>query len=197
MSTESSYIDYFSVLDLTSDAKPGEVRRVYKKKMKHLVIDIAQAEITDTVRDRFLLDMARLNAAYYILRDNDRRATYCVDRAEVISLEKEWCAAADANKDTAEMDRLRRTFDSALRHFLSVYMEELMLEAGRDKECVEASNWDAAHERHASRTLRHYRQRLYHEIQERLPFFSVTPPKIDWDERQRTAAALMTAGDPC
>ena len=77
--------------------------------------------------------------------------------------------------------------------FLTVYVEEAMLEAGRDKDCVDASNWDSAHERHAFRILRHYRQGLYQEILERLPYCEVTAPAVDWDERTRTVAALMAA----
>ena len=65
------------------------------------------------------------------------------------------------------------------------------LEAGHDKACVEASNWDAAHERHASRILRHCRQGHYQRILERLPYWEVTPPQIDWDERKRTIAAIL------
>jgi hypothetical protein len=70
-------------------------------------------------------------------------------------------------------------------------MEELVLEAGRDPECVEASHWDPAHERHASSVLRHHRQRLYHQIHERLPYYDITRPEIDWEERARTASAML------
>ncbi|MCH7719335.1 MAG: hypothetical protein IIB21_07675 [Chloroflexi bacterium] len=70
---------------------------------------------------------------------------------------------------------------------------EAMLEAGRDKECVDSSHWDAAHERHASAILRHYRHRLYHDVLERLPFYEVTKPEIDWDERARIVSSLLSA----
>ena len=66
-----------------------------------------------------------------------------------------------------------------------------MLEAGRDRDCVETSHWDPYHERHASRVLRHYRQRLYHEVRERLPYHEVSKPEVDWDERARTVAVLL------
>jgi len=190
--SEQGYVDYFEILGLPEDCKPGEVRKHYKKMMKDLVIEISRVEITEDRRDKYLLDMARLNAAFYILRDNARRARYMEDRKRVIQLEADW---RDAARDPVASDGLRRRFDSALRHFLSTYMEELMLQAGRDKECVEASNWDLAHERHAGRVLRHYRQRLYHEIHGRLPFYDVSEPKIDWAERARTAASILAEGD--
>ncbi len=186
---DESYIDYFDVLGVTEDCKAGEVRRTYKKKMKDLVIAIARTEITEARRDKFLLDMAKLNAAFYILRDTDRRMAYVDARTRVIQLEEEWRAVPDDDRDAS--DRLRRGFDRVLRDFLSAYMEELIMQAGRDKECVEASNWNIAHERHAGRILRHFRQRLYHEIHERLPFYDVSKPAIDWDERQVKAAALL------
>jgi curved DNA-binding protein CbpA len=186
---DSGYINYFDILELPEDAKPGDVRKTYRKKMKNLVQEIARVEITEDRRDRYLLDLARLNAAFYILRDNDRRARYIEDRERVMRLEKEWREAVDAGRE--KTDHLRRQFDNALRHFLSVWMEEVMLEAGRDRECVEASHWDPYHERHAGRVLREYRQRLYHEIHERLPYYDVSRPEIDWDERTKTAAALI------
>lgn len=185
--SESGYIDYFALLGLTADAKPGEVRNSYKKAMKNLVADISQAQITPDRRDRFLLNMAQLNAAFYILRDKERRAQYEADRTKVIALEEEWRSAADAGSD---QESIRRSYDGALKHFLSTYMEELILEAGRDPDCVEASHWDPSHERHAGRVLRHYRQRQYQEIHERLPFYDITKPVIDWDERAKTVAAL-------
>jgi hypothetical protein len=176
--SDQGYINYFSVLDLEEDCKPGEVRKNYKKKMKSLIMEIGRVEITQERRDTYLLDLATHNASYYILRDNARREQYLSDRKNVMGLESAWGEAVASNSE--EMDGLRRKFDGALRDFLSAYMEELMLEAGRDPECVEASRWDPAHERHASRVLRHYRQRLYHEIHERLPFHDVTEPVIDW-----------------
>lgn len=191
MSAESSYIDYFAVLEMPLDCKSGDAIRTYKKKMKDLIIEIARVQITEERRDAFLLEIARLNAAYYILRDKELRESYLESRTQVMQLEDEWRQAVENNADPAETDRLRRGFDAAVRHFLSRYMEELMLEAGRDKECVEASHWDAAHERHATRVLRHYRQQLYREIHERLPYYEITTPRIDWDERRQTAAQLM------
>ncbi len=191
MSTESSYIDYFSILEISADCKSGEAIRNYKRKMKDLVIEIARIEITEERRDAYLLDLARLNAAYYILRDKEQREEYCAKREEVMRLEAEWRAMAERAPESPEADQLRRSFDAALRHFLSTYMEEKMLEAGRDKDCVEASHWDAAHERHATRVLRHYRQQLYREIHERLPYYEITPPRIDWAERKQTVAAMM------
>lgn len=194
MSTESSYINYLEVLELPEDCKSGEAIRAYKKKMKDLVIEIARVEITEERRSTFLLEMARLNAAYYILRDKDLREKYLEDRAHVMRLEDEWRAAAEKDAASEDADQLRRSYDAVLRHFLSTYMEELMLEAGRDKECVEASHWDAAHERLATRVLRHYRQQLYREIHERLPFYEITPPKLDWEERKQTVAEILKAG---
>jgi len=191
--TEQGYIDYFQVLDLPHDCKPGEVRKTYKAKMKDLVIEIARTAkegMTNDKRDRYLLEMAKLNTAYFILRDNERRERYEQDRARVIALEEQWRIAVQ--EQSQEQEPLRRAFDAAVRHFLSTYMEESMLEAGRDPECVEASNWDPAHERHASGVLRHFRQRLYHEIHERLPFYLVTRPQIDWAERSTTVANILS-----
>lgn len=194
MSTESSYINYLEVLELPEDCKSGEAIRAYKKKMKDLVIEIARVEITEERRSTFLLEMARLNAAYYILRDKDLREKYLADRAQVMQIEEEWRATVEKEPASEDADRLRRSYDTVLRHFLSTYMEELMLEAGRDKECVEASHWDAAHERLATRVLRHYRQQLYREIHERLPYYEVTQPDINWDERKQVVAELLKVG---
>lgn len=188
--SDQGYIDYFAVLGLEQDAKPGEVRNTYKRAMRDLVIAIQRTEITADRRERFLLDLAKLNAAFFILRDVQRRDQYVADRSKVIQLESEWRNAVDSG--SLEVDALRRSFDAALRHFLSRYMEEYMLAAGRDQECMEASNWDHNHERHASKILRHYRQEQYHQIHERLPFYDVTRPNIDWDERERTARAILT-----
>lgn len=191
--SDQGYVDYFEILSVPPDCKPGDVRKNYKKMMKDLVIEIHSVALTPDRRDRYLLAMAQLNAAYYILRDNDLRETYVRAREEVMRLEAEWRRAAE--EDAGNADALRRQFDRALRDFLSDYMEDLMLEAGRDKECVENSNWDPYHERHASRVLRHYRQRLYHEIHERLPYYDVTKPYIDWNERSRVVAALVAGED--
>ncbi|MFM1920015.1 MAG: DnaJ domain [Candidatus Hydrogenedentota bacterium] len=183
------YINYFSVLEISPDANPGEVRKSYKRLMKELVVEISQAQLTEEGRNQYLLKMAQLNAAFYILRDEARRVKYVEDRDRAMALEAEWSAEVAAKSDKAEP--LRRQYDAALKHYLSAYMEELMLEAGRDSECVEASHWDANHERHASRVLRQYRQRLYHQIHERLPFYDITRPEIDWDERGRAVASML------
>ena len=189
---DAGYVDYFPVLDLTPDAKPGEVRKNYRKMMKDLLLLIARTEITEEKRDRFVLDMARLNTAFYILRDNDRREKYMHDREQVMQLEDQWRACAET--DASGGEELRRQFDRALRDFLTTYMEDLVLEAGRDKECVEASNWDRAHERHAGRVLRYDRHRHYQMILERLPFHETTAPQVDWNERSKTAAAILAEG---
>ena len=217
---DKGYVNYLEILELDESARPGDVRKNYKRLMKDLVMEIARVEITQERRDRYLLGMAKLNAAFYILRDNESRDVYWQLRKEVMALENEWRNAVDAvasNTDAvasttdavvsdtnavasttdavaSTTDAMRRTYDAKLRHFLSRYVEETMLEAGRDKECVEASNWDAAHERHASRLLRHYRQSLYQQILERLPYFEVTPPRVDWDERTSTIAAILSQG---
>ena len=190
--SDQGYIDYFAVLGVPEDAKPGEIRNQYKRAMRDLVIEIQRAEITADRRERFLLDLAKLNASFYILRDTQRREQYVTDRKKVMATEIEWRNAVEAG--TAAADPLRRSFDAALRHFLSRYMEEFMLAAGRDPECIEASRWDHSHERHASKILRHFRQDQYHQIHERLPYYDVTRPEIDWDERERTAREILTAG---
>jgi len=192
MAEEAGYVDYFAILGLEQRAKPGEVRKVYKRKMKALVDEIRSVEITEERRARYLLNMAQLNAALIILRDNEAREVYCTERQELIDIEQRYRDAADS--DSEERDNLRREYDGRLKDFLSKYVEEAMLEAGHDKECVEASGWDAAHERHASRILRHYRHSLYREILERLPYTEVTRPNIDWDERSKAVAGLLKAG---
>ena len=190
--SDSGYVDYFAELGLDEDAKPGEVRKAYRRIMKDLVNEIAAVEITEERRSRYLQQMAKLNAALYVLRETESRDEYWECRRELIALEKEWSTASEAG--APDVDRYRKAFDGRLRDFLSKYVEDLMLAAGRDKECVEASNWDAAHERHAFRILRHYRQSLYREILERLPFAEVTKPQIDWKERQTTVARLLSHG---
>lgn len=187
--SEQGYVNYYEILGLNTDAKPGEVRNAYKRLMKTLVMEIARVQITKERRDAFLLDMAKLNAAVYILRTNELRDAYWTARLETIELEQKWREAAEAKSDDA--DGLRRAFDGKLKHFLSRFVEEAMLEAGRDKECVEASNWDAAHERHASSILRHYRHTLYRQILERLPYHEITTPNIDWTERKQMVSGLL------
>jgi len=188
--SDSGYVNYFEILGLPDTCKPGDVRKEYKRHIKDLLLDIQQRTMNEATRDRYLLSMALLNASFYILRDNDRRENYVRDRGAVIKLEAEWREAVEHNAATA--DSLRRQFDVSLRHFLATYLEELVFEAGRDTEAVEASGWDPNHERHASRVLRHHRQRLYQEIHERLPFTEVTKPEINWDERGQTVARLLS-----
>ena len=188
---ETGYVNYFEVLELDENAKPGEVRKSYRTKMKELVAEIAAVEITEDRRARYLLEMAKLNAALFLLRETDTRDAYWHDRQELIALERAWREATDAGQDTNE---LRKSFDSRVRGFLSRYVEDAMLAGGRDKECVEISHWDALHERHASRILRYYRHGLFQQIQERLPFADVTKPIIDWNERQRFVASVLTQG---
>lgn len=190
--SDQGYIDYFTILGVEEDAKPGEIRNTYKRAMRDLVIEIQRAEITADRRERFLLDLAKLNASFYILRDTQRRDQYVADRKSVMALEIEWRNAVEAG--AVEADSLRRSFDAALRHFLSRYMEEFMLAAGRDPECMEASRWDHSHERHASKILRHYRQEQYHQVHERLPYYDVTRPEINWEEREQTARAILATG---
>ena len=189
---DAGYVNYFEVLGISESAKPGEVRNAYKRKMKSLVHEIARVEINEKRRARYLLDMARLNAALCILRENEIREAYWDSRDELIRLENEWRTAVE--QGNSETDALRREFEGKLRDFLSRYVEEQMLTAGRDKECVMASNWDEAHERHAYQILRHYRHRLYREILERLPYHAVTPPNVDCNERVNTIASILQEG---
>ncbi|NUM52226.1 MAG: hypothetical protein HUU46_01155 [Candidatus Hydrogenedentes bacterium] len=188
---DGGYVNYFEILDLGPDAKPGEVRKSYRTKMKNLVAEIAAVEITEERRAAYLLEMAKLNAGLFLLRETELRDAYWQDRQELINLEHEWCQAAQSGADTNE---LRKSYDSRVRAFLSRYVEDAMLAAGRDKECVEVSHWDPAHERHASRILRHYRNGLYQQILERLPFAEVTKPDIDWDERRKFVAGVLAQG---
>ena len=187
--SDKGYVNFYEVLGLAENANPGEARKTYKKKMKNLVSEIARVEITGERRAHYLLEMAKLNAAIYILRDKDKREVYWSLREELMDLEEKWRHAPE--RDAEQRDALRKEFDGKVRHFLSTYVEEAMLEAGRDKDCVDASHWDLAHERHATRMLRHYRHGLFQDILERLPFSEVTTPEIDWDERTRAVDALM------
>ncbi|MDZ4857410.1 MAG: hypothetical protein SGI88_00385 [Candidatus Hydrogenedentes bacterium] len=188
---ESGYVDYFKVLELDETAKPGEIRKSYRTKMKELVSEIAAVEITEERRNKFLLEMATLNAALFLLRESDLRDAYWNDRKDLIVLEHQWRAAAEAGENTNE---LRKTFDGRVRDFLSRYVEDAMLAGGRDKECVEASHWDAAHERHASGILRQCRHEFFQQILERLPYADVTKPSIDWTERARFASGVLAEG---
>lgn len=186
--SENGYVDYFAILGLPVDAKPGDVRKAYKRKMKDLVMEIARVQITEDRRARFLLDMAQLNAALCVLRETETRDAYWGDRQQLIDLEGRWSEAVA--QQTREAEPLRREYDRRLRDFLSHYVEDLMLSAGRDKEAVEASNWDRAHERHASRILREYRNLLYQQIRQRMPYHEITPPQIDWNERRAAVSTL-------
>jgi hypothetical protein len=187
----TGYVNYYEILEVPEGAKPGEIRNRYRKKMKELVGEIARAEITEGARASYLLEMAKLNAACVLLRDLNRREVHWSERQALIDCEARWKAAIESNDP--DTDPLRREYFGLLKDFLSKYLEELMLEAGRDKDCVEASHWDAAHERHASRILRHYRHRLYQEILQRLPYTDVTPPDIDWEQRKGVVADLLAA----
>lgn len=188
MTDDLGYIDYRTLLDLPDNFKPADVIRTYKKKMKSLVIEISESKITQEQRDQYLLLMAQLNAAFYIFRDRQRGEAYIKEREEVMRLEEEWRAVG---VDSEKSDALRRRYDQALRGFLARYMEELVLEAGRDPDCIENSGWDAAHERYAGRILRQYRQQRYHQIHERLPYYEITPPVIDWKERSTFVDNLL------
>lgn len=190
MADEAGYVNYFEILDVAHDAKPGEVRNAYKKKMKGVIESIRNTELTEERRNRFLLDMAKLNAALLILRDTETREAYATERERLIALEAEYRAAGEAN-DTERVDILRRQFDADIKTYLSKYVEEAMASAAGDKECFEASHWDSAHARHASRILRHYRHMLYQQILERLPYTEVTRPQIDWNERKAFVASLV------
>lgn len=192
MAEEAGYLNYFEILELDDQANPGEVRKTYKRLMKHLVREIARVEITEERRSHYLREMAKLNAAVYILRDKGKREQYWNRRSELIALEEAWRAADQSDRD--KCDALRREFDGKVKSFLSKYVEETMLEAGQDKEVVEASHWNPAHARYATRLLRHYRHRLYHAILERLPYHEVTSPSIDWEERAATVKQMMAAG---
>jgi len=191
---DTGYVNYFEILGLDETARQGEVRKNYKSKMKHLVMEIGSVEITEGRRTHYLREMAKLNAAFFILRSTDKREAYWQQRSDLVKLEEEWRQAVKA--ESGDIDKLRRTFDGQLKDFLSRFVEEAMLDAGRDKECVEASHWNAAHERHAFRILRDYRQSLYQQILERLPYYEVTPPDIDWDERTKMVASVLNEKDP-
>lgn len=190
---DKGYVNYYEVLGVPEGAPPGEVRKTYRREMKRLVQEIASQEITDDRRSKYLLDMAKLNAALYILRDKERREAYWNLRNELMELEEAW--RNDTGQDPAQDDKYRRQFDSKIKQFLSTYVEEAMLEAGRDQECVDASHWDEAHQRHSFRILRRYRHMLYHDILARLPFYEVTPPQINWDERLETVRGILAASE--
>jgi DnaJ-class molecular chaperone len=189
---DQGYINYYEILGIDPDAKPGEVRNKYRRVMKDLVGEITSTVITEERRSRFLLRMAQMNAALFVLRDQNDREAYWTARKELITLEAAWRGAVESK--SGNTDEMRREYDRKLRDFLSKYVEETMLQAGRDRECVEACGWDEAHERHAFRILRHYRQSLYQQILERLPYVEVTPPQVDWEERDRWAETVLAEG---
>jgi curved DNA-binding protein CbpA len=188
---DTGYINFYEILGLEPNANPGEVRKTYRRKMKGLVGEIAQAKITEDRRAEYILEMAKLNGAVYVLRDKAMREEYEAERDALIDLEREWRELAEKDSDPEKTDPLRREFDGRVRAFLSKYVEETMLEAGQDKEVAEASNWNILHSRYALKHLRHYRHRLYHDILERLPYHQVTKPSIDWDERKMTVAGML------
>lgn len=192
MTEDMGYIDYRTLLELRDAYRPADVIRTYRKKMKQLMVQISEDKEADDHRDRYLLQIAELNAAYYILRNKELGVQYIREREELMALEKEWRAM---DGDDPEFDGYRRRYDQALRAFLARYMEELILEAGRDPECVENSGWSPNHERFAGRVLRQFRQQRYHEIHERLPYYDITKPEVDWEERARFAATLIVPGE--
>ena len=194
MVDDLGYTDYRAVLDVPESYKPADVIRNYKKRMKQLVIEISEDKRANERQDQYLLQVAQLNAAFYILRDRQRGELYLREREEVIEFERDWREGVGKG-DASEDDRLRRRYDQALRNFLAKYMEEFMLEAGRDPECVEHSGWSSVHERLAGRILRQYRQQRYHEIHERLPYSEITPPEIDWTDRVGFVERMLEGSD--
>lgn len=193
--SESGYINYFDILGLRDDANPGEVRNTYRTKMKVLVQEIKRSTITEDRRAQFILEMAKLNGAVIVLRDNARREAYWSERRELIDLEHRWREAAERDPDPEKTDALRREFDGRVRSFLSKYVEETMLEAAQDKEVAETSGWNVYYSRYALNLLRHYRHLLHHDILERLPYHAVTRPNIDWDERGRAIERMLAGAD--
>ena len=188
--SDAGYINYFEILGVAAEAHPGEVRNAFRKKMKTLR-DSVQGAISEDKRAQFILDMAKLNAAVFILRDQAKRAAYADERQALIQLEARWTDHAAKTSDPESNDALRREFDARTRSFLSKYVEETMLEAGQDKDVAEQSGWNIFYARYALKLLRHYRHLLYHDILERLPFHAVTTPAIDWTERKQTVARLL------
>lgn len=189
MASDTGYINYFDALGIAEDAHPGEVHKVYKRIMKKLLQEISQGDLTPDRRNQFLLDMARTNAALFVLKDKERRETYTTARQEVMTLEATWCAT---DRDDYELNnKYRAEFDTKVRSFLSKYVEEMTLTAGQDKEVVEASRWEAGHARAATEILRYYRHHLYNQILERLPYHEVTEPKIEWDERRGIIKTML------
>lgn len=48
--SDKGYVDYFEILELDEQAKPGEVRKNCKRKMKDLIIEISRVEISEERR---------------------------------------------------------------------------------------------------------------------------------------------------
>ena len=190
--SEAGYINYYEILGLRDNANPGEVRNTYRTKMKALVQEIKRSTITDDRRAQFILEMAKLNGAVIVLRDNARREAYWRQREELVELEKRWCEAAGRDPDPEKTDVLRREFDGRIRSFLSKYVEEAMLEAALDKDVAETSGWNVYYSRYALNLLRHYRHLLYHDILERLPYHVVTRPEMDWDDRAKFVERVIS-----
>ena len=190
--SEAGYINYLEILGLAEDANPGEVRNTYRKKMKALRDSVRDAN-TEDKRSQFILDLAKLNAAVFILRDQAKREAYWSERKSLMELERRWIDEVGKSPDPEKTDGLRREFDTRARSFLSKYVEETMLEAGQDKEVAEASGWNIFYARYALKLLRHYRHLLYHDILERLPYHAVTTPAIDWTERRKVVDDLLDA----
>lgn len=189
MAVETGYINYFELLGLENGANPGEVRKTYKRLMKRLLQEVGQAEVTPGRRAQFMLQMANLNAAVFVLKDKERREAYWTERQALIDLEARWCALDESDQDAH--NTLRGEFDNGVRSFLSRYVQEMPLNAGTDHEVIEASRWDVAYARHATQLLRQYRHHLYNDILERLPYHEVTKPQVDWSERQTVVTQLL------
>ena len=189
MAEEAGYINYFETLALPNGANPGEVRKTYKKLMKQLLNQISSVEMTPERQSQFIMQIATMNAAVYVLKDKERREAYWTEREALIALEAEWCSLDES--DIERHNKLRGHFDNEVNAFLSKYVQEMAQNAGTDNEVIEASRWDEAHARHATQLLRQYRHHLYHEILERLPYHEVTKPIIDWEERQRVVGELL------
>lgn len=189
MPDKSGYINYFEILGVDENAKAGEIRKQYRLRIQALVAEIRKSQITEAKRAQFLLEMAKLNAAVLVLRDKDKKEQYLTERQELMDIEQDYIAAEE--EGPAVLEKIRARYESRMRSFMTRYAEEMMLAAGQDKDCVEASGWDAAHERHASRILRQYRHRLQHQIMERLPYTEITRPEIDWDDRRSFVQSVV------
>ena len=188
LTTDDGYINYFHVLQLDEDCKSGDVRNSYKRLTKSLLMEISRTQITDR-RDAFLLEIAMLNAAFYILRDNDLREKYQADRANVIALEEAWQNAACNTPES--VDGHRRRFDAALRHYSPLHGGTRP--GGRARQGMRRGQPLEPRPR-APRQPRAspLRQRRYHEIHERLPYYEITEPQVDWEERRALVQSSLT-----